>query len=160
MPPFPGFDMIGHIDSSKTIVLSRKSAETGTYFAMSDIMSIRDIISIKLQIHDTLLCVFNNQTQMHLDIFGGINVTWGQHLFANPAANCAIQCVAIDLLCVLGQSNQVGISSFGSASKTVFKLAALKQYEAELCIRMRRAGASLCFSTGVCLPKTIKETRV
>jgi hypothetical protein len=31
MPPFPRFDMVGHIDSSETIEFSRKSAETGTH---------------------------------------------------------------------------------------------------------------------------------
>jgi hypothetical protein len=38
MPPFPRFDMVGHIDSSETIEFSRKSAETGTNFAISDII--------------------------------------------------------------------------------------------------------------------------
>ena len=77
-------------------------------YKISEIISIRDIIYINLQVHEGLPLVFACEAEVQFDIVRGINISLGQHLVVHIVTELAIQCVTNHLLSVPGQCRKVG----------------------------------------------------
>ncbi len=82
MPPVSSFYVIGDIDSTETLVFNGKCAKFITKIAISKIMRIRGIMSLNLQVHETLSCVCGSQAETQFDIVGGISwaLGWSQDM--------------------------------------------------------------------------------
>ena len=88
--------------------MTGKSANDTNNTKISDIIGIRNIMEINLQIHGTLSAVITSQPKVFLHFFLGVNIAWSQHFIAEIVDHLSVNAVTNKLLGNLCSSNDVG----------------------------------------------------
>ena len=88
--------------------MTGKSANDTNNTKISDIIGIRNIMEINLQIHETLSAVIASQPEVFLHFFRRMNIAWSQHFLAEIVDHLSVDAVTNKLLGNLSSSDQVG----------------------------------------------------